>query len=93
MVLYQGSQRRILSNPALTDNPNPPNKNGRTPLHVAAIKGRDEIVRILAPLLENVNIQDSDGCTPIYLATSQDNNAIVRILAPLTNNPNVPNKK
>ena len=38
----------------LTDKPNAPDENGRTPIHWAAYYGHTEIVKILAPLTDNM---------------------------------------
>ena len=36
----------------LTDNPNAPNRNGETPIHLAGLEGHTEIIKILSPLLQ-----------------------------------------
>ena len=41
----------------LTDNPNPPDKDGRTPIHWAALYGYTEIVKILVPFTDNPNLK------------------------------------
>ena len=56
---------KILS--LLTDNPNAPDKDGETPIYLAAVMGRSEII-LLAPLTENPNLPDKNGYTPIYMA-------------------------
>ena len=70
----------------LTDNPNVPNENGRTPIYWAAYHGHIEIVKILASLTDNPNAPDKDGETPIHWAASNGHKEIVNILAPLTDN-------
>ena len=70
----------------LMDNPNPPDKDGQTPIMFAAWYGHTEIVKILAPLTENTNISDNHGRTPIHRATHNRHTEIVNILAHLTNN-------
>ena len=72
---------------SLTDNPNAPNKNGRTPIHEAAEKGYTEIVKILAPLTDNPNAPENNGTTPIHIAALHGHTEIVKILIPLTDNP------
>ena len=53
----------------LVDNPNATNQIGRTPIHVAAMKGNIDVIKILAPLVDgNPNIPDHRGMTPIQLA-------------------------
>ena len=72
----------------MTDNPNAPNSDGKTPIYWATYRGHTEIVKILAPLTDNPNAPDGDGFTPIYWAANNDHTEIVKILAPLTDNPN-----
>ena len=75
----------------LTDNPNAPDKYGRTPIHSSADNGHTEIVKILAPLTETPNTPDEHGDTPILWAASNGHKEIVKTLASLTSNPNAPN--
>ena len=80
----------------LTDNPNPPDSYGITPIYWAAFQARYyhvfiEIVKILAPLTDNPNAPNHCGITPIYIAADDGQSEIVKILAPLTDNPNAPN--
>ena len=63
---------------------------GTTPIHMAALMGCTEIVKILAPLAGSFNFLDCWGRTPIYLAALKGHTEIVKILAPLTDNPNAP---
>ena len=76
----------------LTDNPNTPDKYGRTPMYWAAQYGYTEIVKILASLTDNPNAADQNGETPIYRAACNGHTEIVKILAPLTDNPNTPDQ-
>ena len=62
----------------------PPKENGRTPMHVAAINGNVEIIKILAPLTDPYP-HDDDWVTPIEIARDEGNQEIVQILAPLAN--------
>ena len=48
----------------MTVNPNAPSKYGDTPIHMAAIYGHTEIVKILAPLTDNPNAPNNYGRTP-----------------------------
>ena len=59
-------QLKILAR--LTDNPNAPDKDGDTPINLAASNGHSEIVKILAPLTDNPNAPGEDGKTPISIA-------------------------
>ena len=77
----------------LTDNPNSPDENGKTPIYLAAWKGISEIVKILAPLTDNPNAPNENGDTPIHIAACNGHTEIIMILAPLTNNPNVQNER
>ena len=77
----------------LTDNPNAPDVQGRTPIFWAVLNGHTEIVKILSPLTDNPNTPVEDGYTPIHYAASNGHTEIVKILAPLTENPNAPNNK
>ena len=81
---------RILA--PLTDDPNAPNKLGRTPIHWAAHKGNIEIIKILAPLTDNPNAPNKDGETPMHHAAYNGHTEIVKFLAPLTDNPNAQDK-
>ena len=56
----------------LTDNPNAPDENGRTPIHWAAYYGHTEIVKILAPLTDNPNAPDWRGKTPSYVTRNAE---------------------
>ena len=52
----------------LTNNPNVPDKSGKTPIYYAVRYGYTEIVKILAPLTDNPNARNKYGNTPIYTA-------------------------
>ena len=56
----------------LTQNPNAPDKNGRTPIFEGARRGYTEIVKILAPLTENPNASDIYGETPINFTQNKE---------------------
>ena len=53
--------------------PNPPDKDGVTPIHIAAASGNDfvPIVQILAPLAANINAWNKIGDTPIFNAAQK----------------------
>ena len=72
--------------------PNPPDKDGVTPIHIAAADANDfvPIVQILAPLANNLNACDKKGHTAIFYAVQNGGVEIIRILAVLTDNPNEP---
>ena len=75
----------------LTDNPNAPDKEGRTPILNVALVGNTEIVKMLAPLTNNPNAPEKYGITPIFYAARFGFTEIVKIIASLTNNPNATN--
>ena len=64
----------------MTDNPNAPDKLGETPIHIAAMRGHTEIVKILAPLTDNPNAPIKNRVTPIYKAEINGHTEIVNIL-------------
>ena len=41
---------------------------GRTPLHIASMRGHHHLIKILAPSPESFHFRDNDGCTPLYYA-------------------------
>ena len=64
----------------LTNNPNAPNEDGSTPIHLAAWKGYTEIVKILVPLTDNPNAPNNKGITPFYWALHNGHTKIVNVL-------------
>ena len=65
----------------MTDNPNAPDKLGETPIHIAAMRGHTEIVKILAPLTDNPNAPNNFGETPIQMANQNGHTEIVKFLS------------
>ena len=51
----------------LTYNPNAPNINGGTPIHMEVCNGHTEIIKILAPLTDNPNAPNKNGESPSSL--------------------------
>jgi len=47
------------------------NNEGQTPLHVAASKGNNEVVKILVSLGADINAKDTDGNTPLMLSKGE----------------------
>ncbi|PPU67064.1 ankyrin repeat domain-containing protein [Xanthomonas pisi] len=43
-----------------------------TPLHIAALEGRVDILKIFLPFVKNVNIQGGIGNTPLHYAVSKE---------------------
>ena len=56
----------------MTDNPNAPDENGKTPIDWAAYNGHTEIVKILAPLTDNPNAPNWLGETPSSVAQNAE---------------------
>ena len=50
----------------LLENPNAPDKWGKTPIFFAVLRGHTEIVKILAPLTIFPNVPDNFGDTPLH---------------------------
>ena len=61
----------------LTDNPNAPGYQGKTPIYWAAFHGNSEIVKILAPLTDTPNAPDVDGRTPSSVTYNAEIRAIL----------------
>ena len=76
----------------LTDNPNAPDKFGRTPIHGAAQYGHTEIFKILAPLTDNPNAPDKFGDTPSKSAMNGKIRSILESFTCATENKDGPSK-
>jgi hypothetical protein len=63
------------------------NEFGFTPLHRAAIKGYDNLAKLLLANKANVNAKDNVSCTPLHYATVNGHKSIVELL--LANNADV----
>ena len=55
-------------------------KNGRTPLHLAAFEGKEQSCTVLIALTTNLELVDNDGFTPLQLAVFSNNYRIIRHL-------------
>ena len=66
----------------MTDNPNEVDKDGKTPIYVAAEWGfapeHIEIIKILAPLTDNPNAPDHNGKTPIEVTENKEIRKILK---------------
>ena len=65
-------------------------KEQRTPLHLAAARANEPILKLLCHYSPNVNAQDKRGKTPLVRATETGSSNIVNILIQAKANPNIP---
>ena len=72
--------------------PDMPNENGTTPMHIAAEKGHLEIMEALVDSGASVNIQDNDGNTPLHVATKQQKSKSTALLLSMGCDPTIRNK-
>jgi len=56
------------------------NIEGKTALHVAAMKGNEELVQMLCDLGADVDLADNDGNTPLHYASAWGHITIVQLL-------------
>ena len=54
--------------------------NGLTPLHQAALRGREPITRLLIENGANTTLKDKDGCTALQMAVQNGHLGVIRIL-------------
>ena len=70
------------------------NQNGKTPIHIAAMNGHSEVVKLLAIYTDhdakNNVIQGNAGWTPMQLAAMNGCTEVVKVLANLSKEPNAP---
>ena len=65
-------------------------KEQRTPLHLAAAKANEPIMKLLCHYNPNMNAQDKKGKTPLVRATETGSSNTVNILLQAKANPNIP---
>ena len=58
-------------------------KRDRRPLHWAAFRGHDDLVRLLAQNKGDVNVRDKDGFTPLLAAVASGSVMVVQLLLEL----------
>jgi len=56
------------------------NVHGKTALHVSALKGNEELVRMLCDLGADFNLSDNKGNTPLHYASSWGHIPVVQLL-------------
>ena len=61
-------------------NPNAPNKNGSTAMHLVAELGNFKIAKILFPYCNNLDSKDQDGKTALDIANEMKHYRTVKIL-------------
>ncbi|KAF9451658.1 ankyrin [Macrolepiota fuliginosa MF-IS2] len=56
------------------------NVQGRTALHLAAVKGNEDLVRVFCDLGADINLSDNQGNTPLHYASAWGHVSIVQLL-------------
>jgi ankyrin repeat protein len=92
-TLLQNLLQELLDDPSSTGaNVNIVGEDGKTPLHLAVLLNKTEMVKILIGYSENVNIVDEDGKTPLHLSAQNNNKEIVDALIRAKANVNIKDK-
>ena len=52
--------------------------HGRTPLHIASMRGHHRLIKLLASSPEPFHFKDNDGCTPLYYACKNSHLEFIR---------------
>ena len=52
--------------------------HGRTPLHIASMRGHHHLIKLLAPTPESFYFKDNDGCTPLHYACENSHLKCIR---------------
>ena len=74
-------------------NPNVKDKDGHTPLHLAAFTGHVEIVKILLERGANPNAGNNNGWTPLHAAASKGHFDVARLLLEYRADPRIADNK
>uniref|UniRef100_A0A8D2M5U7 Uncharacterized protein n=1 Tax=Zonotrichia albicollis TaxID=44394 RepID=A0A8D2M5U7_ZONAL len=69
--------------------PNAQDKEKKTPLHAAALRGHLSIVELLLAKKGRAGAKDMDGCTPLHYATMKGNTDILKLLLASGKNKNI----
>nr|XP_043634983.1 protein VAPYRIN-like [Erigeron canadensis] len=64
-------------------------REGRTPLYLAATKGYERCVKVLAGAGANVDAKRNDGWTALYRAAARGDRRMVKVLVELGANPSI----
>lgn len=64
-------------------------QKANTALHIAALAGKQDVVRILVEHKADVNVQSQNGFTPLYMAAQEGHDEIVRYLLANGGNQNL----
>ncbi|WP_265033965.1 ankyrin repeat domain-containing protein [Wolbachia endosymbiont (group A) of Sicus ferrugineus] len=59
---------------------NAKDKDGNTPLHLAAMKGKIDVVKILLEYNADVNTKNNEGRTALYYAANNNHQELVELL-------------
>ena len=86
MFGYEESVTTIINKNS--NEPNPADVHGITPILLAAEYGHLNIVQLLMSLTENPNAPRNDGSSPIHCAATTGHLEVVRLLMNSTTNPN-----
>ena len=54
------------------------NVHGRTPLHIASMRGHHHLIELLSPSPEFFHFEDNDGCTPLHYACKNSHFECIR---------------
>ncbi|WP_048492320.1 ankyrin repeat domain-containing protein [Xanthomonas sp. NCPPB 1128] len=71
MAMFEGYQ---------VEGPDSPGMDGDTPLHVAAMDGNFEAVKIFIPFVKNIDVGGGIGNTPLHYAVMWNHPEVVRLL-------------
>ncbi|KAJ0719404.1 putative cyclic nucleotide-binding domain, potassium channel, voltage-dependent, EAG/ELK/ERG [Helianthus annuus] len=79
-AVYSGDLYRVKRLVASGINPNNTDYDGRSPLHIAAIKGFADLVQYLLQKEARINATDNNGNTPLFEAIKNGHDGVVSML-------------